>query len=876
MRNTKTVSQQFALITLMVFLTILCLTRIADAQDTEADLELYDLRPADTSSPRDTLHGFLTDATEAIKRWQEGESSKHLTQAYGRAVETLDFDTTPYSDSWHIRAERLLLLKEILDRIELPPEDQIPGDDEVGDGAITEWTIPDTRITIRRVELGTRAGEYLFAADTVQRLPRMYRHMRHLPYRTTTTAGIFEQWVESDRTDSALERQIRDRLNPVDASNPRATLNGFLDSVNRAYTLAMTAQAALDADPPTLTRKEAGEIEKQADNLLQRAAFTLDLSKISRALQEDVGIESALQLKEIFDRMALPPLDSVPDEQMVAATREWLTENSSASSPVRWRYPGTAIEIVEILEGPRQGQFLFDTATVDRIDDDFDEVKDLPYRDDFESLDYLSPAKSEGFHLAYTATPGGLVPGASFLGRLLDDLPPWLATMRSGQTTWQWLGMALCFLAVAAVAYLIVRLFRRLATRLITPLDGWLMILAPIIIAAVVSLATDFVDNDLNITGYQLASVRAGASAIVVLLTVWVVFNLCKVIAESIIALPRIHEESIDATLLRLSASVIGFLLGAWIFVAGIHRLGIDVVPLLAGLGVGGLAVALAARPTIENVIGSFMIFADKPYRVGQRVNVMGQNGTVESIGLRSTKIRLLTGHLTSIPNEKMAAVEIENIGRRPYIRRAFSITITYDTPPEKINRAVEIVREILSVPEAPGTATTVSAQEREPHPNEGINQPDLPPRVYFNDLNADSLNILVLYWYHPAEYWDYLEHSHWVNLQIMERFRKEGIDFAFPTQTLHVAGDDKRPINGGQYQASRGGDQSQDALAAQSTLINQPAASQSARPQARGNVGLPFDAGEELTDAPLEDDLMHGDDGSAPDDGGDDTDDTR
>ena len=389
MKNITRVFQQFTMITFMVFLTVLCLTDMAIAQETKADPDLYDLRPADTSSPRDTLHSFLIDATEAINRWQKGENNRNMIQSYRRALETMDLDTTPYSDSWNIRAERLILLKEVLDRIELPPEDQIPGDDEVADGAITEWTIPDTRITIRRIELGARAGEYLFAADTVLRLPRMYRHMRHLPYKTTTTAGIFEIWAESERTDSALERQIRDRLNPVDASNPRATLNGFLDSLNRAYKLAMTAQAALDADPPEMTRKEAREIEKQADNLLQRAAFTLDLSDISRALREDVCIESALQLKEIFDRMALPPLDSVPDAQMVAATREWLTDNSSASSPVRWRYPGTAIEIVEILEGPRQGQFLFSTATVDRIDDDFDgdidmddEGCDDPYDDD--------------------------------------------------------------------------------------------------------------------------------------------------------------------------------------------------------------------------------------------------------------------------------------------------------------------------------------------------------------------------------------------------------------------------------------------------------------------------------------------------------------
>ncbi len=88
-------------------------------------------------------------------------------------------------------------------------------------------------------------------------------------------------------------------------------------------------------------------------------------------------------------------------------------------------------------------------------------------------------------------------------------------------------------------------------------------------------------------------------------------------------------------------------------------------------------------------------------------------------------------------------------------------------------------------------------------HPNDAINQEDFPPRVYFNEFNPDSLNILIIYWYHPAEYWNYLEHANWVNIQIMERFNEEGIDIAFPTQTLHLAGDDKRPLTFDQQEVS-------------------------------------------------------------------------
>jgi MscS family membrane protein len=169
-------------------------------------------------------------------------------------------------------------------------------------------------------------------------------------------------------------------------------------------------------------------------------------------------------------------------------------------------------------------------------------------------------------------------------------------------------------------------------------------------------------------------------------------------------------------------------------------------------------------------------------------------------------KIRTFTGHQITIPNEDAARIDIENIGRRPYIRRLFNVNIPYDTPPKKIGRAMEILREILAVPETTRAESAKSSaqQQEEPHPNEAINRPEFPPRVYFNELNEDSLNIIVYYWYHPAEYWENLEHATWVNMQIMERFNAEGINFAFPTQTLHLAGDEHRPLNVGQKWISK------------------------------------------------------------------------
>jgi MscS family membrane protein len=197
---------------------------------------------------------------------------------------------------------------------------------------------------------------------------------------------------------------------------------------------------------------------------------------------------------------------------------------------------------------------------------------------------------------------------------------------------------------------------------------------------------------------------------------------------------------------------------------------------LLAGLGIGGIAVALAAQDTLKNFFGSIMIMLDKPFSIGQRVTFGGYDGVVEEIGFRSTRVRTLTGHLVTVPNDKIASESVENIGRRPSIRRLANITITYDTPPNKVERAVKIIRKILD------------------H-HEGMH-PDFPPRVFFNEFNDASLNIIMLYWFHPPDYWLYLDFTERVNLQIMRAFEEEGIEFAFPTTTNYLAHDSRRPLH--------------------------------------------------------------------------------
>lgn len=197
---------------------------------------------------------------------------------------------------------------------------------------------------------------------------------------------------------------------------------------------------------------------------------------------------------------------------------------------------------------------------------------------------------------------------------------------------------------------------------------------------------------------------------------------------------------------------------------------GKDIMTIVASLGVGGLAIALAGQDTIKNFFGSLVILGDKPFEIGDRIVMDGHDGPVESVGFRSTKIRTLDGHLVTVPNSEMVNRTVQNIGRRPYIRRMANIAITYDTPPKKVERAIAIIKEILVN-------------------HEGMD-PELPPHVFFNEFGDWSLNILALYWYHPPDYWKYMVFTERVNLDILTRFNAEGIEFAFPTQSVHLSGD--------------------------------------------------------------------------------------
>lgn len=213
--------------------------------------------------------------------------------------------------------------------------------------------------------------------------------------------------------------------------------------------------------------------------------------------------------------------------------------------------------------------------------------------------------------------------------------------------------------------------------------------------------------------------------------------------------------------LLRKVAKVGIIIVATLITAENVH---IEIKSLLAGLSVGGLALGLAAQDTVANLFGAVAIFLDKPFHLGDRIQILQVDGTVESIGLRSTRVRNLDGHHVTIPNKLMGNEVITNVTRRLTIKTEINLGLTYDTPVEKVKRATIILEEIFRA--NPKTADLL---------------------ISFNKFADSALNILVVHVWNGTDGKEHFAAMQEWNLQIKQRFDAEKIELAFPTQTIHL-----------------------------------------------------------------------------------------
>lgn len=263
----------------------------------------------------------------------------------------------------------------------------------------------------------------------------------------------------------------------------------------------------------------------------------------------------------------------------------------------------------------------------------------------------------------------------------------------------------------------------------------------------------------------------------------WFLYNLVELIDFALRRLTARSATRLDdavVTLLRKALRI--FLLIMLVLFIAQNFFGAQITAWLAGLGIAGLAVSLAAQDSVKNLFGSMTVLIERPFTLGDRIIFNGFDGTVEQIGFRSSKIRLGTGHLLTVPNMRFTDGAIENITARPVFVRSLNLQIAYDTAPAQVERALSILRGILAQPDIA----------------EPIDLPERPPRVHFSDFGQAGLTIAVAYAYSNSagrDWWAYQQHTEQVNMRILREFNDAGIELAFPTQTLFLAGDAKRQL---------------------------------------------------------------------------------
>jgi small-conductance mechanosensitive channel len=214
---------------------------------------------------------------------------------------------------------------------------------------------------------------------------------------------------------------------------------------------------------------------------------------------------------------------------------------------------------------------------------------------------------------------------------------------------------------------------------------------------------------------------------------------------------------------------IVGFLMrvAVWatVFLLTLDNLGVNITALLAGLGVGGIAVALAAQSIISDLFASLSIVLDKPFVLGDFLTIGELSGHVEKVGLKTTRVRSLSGEQLVFSNNDLLNSRIRNYGRMAERRVPFKIGVVYQTPHDKLERIPEIIKDII--------VTQKSARF---------------DRAHFQTFGNFSLDFEIVYWVESADYALYMDIQQAVNYEIFRRFAEEGIEFAYPTQTLFVA----------------------------------------------------------------------------------------
>lgn len=494
---------------------------------------------------------------------------------------------------------------------------------------------------------------------------------------------------------------------------------------------------------------------------MARAIACLDLSELEGPDRAARGRKRALELAQLLSMVTIIPDDLIPDAP-------------GADPFVLYRDPDGlgAIELDRV-----DGEWLFTADTVAAIPAMLEATR---RRNSAQEATELGKAPPPGAAATPPAPPPAEEEAAPEYEHSYDwlraHLPESLKQRAFLLEYWQWIGLVLlCFFGVL-LDFLVVTLLvlviqhllarqgmdaeRDLARKGVRPFGLLAM-------AAFWWLGLGW----LGLHADALKIVGTGVKAVALVAGVWGSYRLVDVVCN---ALERKAERSVSkfddllVPLVRKTLKVLVFVIG---FVVVANIFDFDVSSVLAGLGLGGLAFALAAQDTVKNVFGSLTVVLDRPFEVGDWVKIDDVEGSVEEVGFRSTRVRTFYSSLISLPNARLLTATVDNMGRRQYRRFTTTLGVTYDTPPDKLEALCEGIRELI---------------RQHPYTRKDYFQ------VWVSGLSDCSIDILLYLFWECPDWTGELRSRQQFILDVLRLCKRLGAEIAFPTQTLHMtpAGD--------------------------------------------------------------------------------------
>ena len=490
----------------------------------------------------------------------------------------------------------------------------------------------------------------------------------------------------------------------------------------------------LGARNPQDAVREFLEASREGD--YEQAAAYLNLRALSPKKRATAGAELARNLKVVLDRALWVDWESLSEEP-TGEPDDGLPPGVDRVGVIDAASGAVEILVERVRAPSTEPQWRFATSTVARIPGLYDEF------------------------------------GYGTLGRWLPDA---FFTIRFFEVElWQWVGLGVLIILSWVLGSLgalsVIRLSRKIASRTKTTLDDDLLHAAssPLVLFLVVAL---FYGGSLTLGLSVLASrfTTGAAKGLLIIAVTWLALRVVDVAARGMEQRLAARGEMAAHTVIQMGSRIVKVFLLTLAVLSALSNLGFNVTGLLAGLGVGGIAIALAAQKTFENFFGGISIMIDRPIQVGQFCRYGDKIGTIESIGLRSTRVRSLDRTIVTIPNAEFSSLQLENFSARDRIRFHTVLGLRYETTADQLRFAlVELRRFLLSHPRV---------------------NPD-PARVRFVGFGAYSLDLEVFAYVDTSDWAEFLAIREDLLLRIMDIVEKSGSGFAFPSQTLYVGKDD-------------------------------------------------------------------------------------